>query len=276
LTKKELADLIRKKKSFLCIGLDTDPALIPPHLHQFEDPVFEFNRRIIAATSEFCVAYKINTAFYEARGAAGWVSMQKTFEAIPENLFSIADAKRADIGNTSRQYARAFFDPQSGGFDFDAITLNPYLGKDSIEPFLEYAGKWSILLALTSNPGSSDFQKLKPGEKELFLHVIEKAKTWGSDEQMMFVAGATHGRTLQEIRLAIPNHFILIPGIGTQGGNLKDVAAHCLTSEVGVLVNVSRDICFASNEENFAEESASRASAYQKQMEAALLAHHLL
>jgi orotidine-5'-phosphate decarboxylase len=260
----ELFQQIKKKESFLCIGLDTDLNLIPKHLQNSDDPVFEFNKQIIDATSEFAVAYKPNIAFYESLGPKGWESLEKTIRYIPENIFTIADAKRGDIGNTSLMYAKTFFDR----YNFDSVTVAPYMGKDSVTPFLDFKNKWVILLALTSNSGASDFQlqQLMKGERKLFEEVISTSKDWGTTENMMYVVGATQAEQLKQIRKIIPDHFLLIPGVGAQGGNLADVAKNGLNSHCGLLVNSSRQIMYASREEDFAEKARVEAKKLQAEM----------
>ena len=274
-TKENLFEEIKRKQSFLCVGLDTDIQKIPKHLFQTADPVFEFNKQIIDATKDFCVAYKINTAFYEANGIAGWQSLQKTFDYIPNNIFTIADAKRGDIGNTSSLYARAFFDKASSGFDFDALTVAPYMGQDSVSPFLAFDGRWVILLALTSNSGSRDFQYMNEGDEKLFERVLRISKQWGNDNNMMYVVGATHADEFKHIRSLVPKHFLLVPGVGTQGGDLEQLAKDGMNSTCGLIVNVSRQIIFASTENNFAEAAATEAKNYQQQM-SLLLQNYLL
>lgn len=270
MTRKELVRNILAKQSFLCIGLDTDLECLPPHLLKFDDPVFEFNKQIIEATHDLCVAYKPNLAFYEANGLAGWKSLEKTLTQIPENVFTIADAKRGDIGNTSSLYARAFFKTMN----FDAITVAPYMGKDSVAPFLAFDQKWVILLALTSNEGSEDFQFLKLSDNSL-LHenVLSKAQQWATPEQLMFVIGATHPEKLREIRQLVPQHFFLVPGIGAQGGSLDAVCEFGMNEEVGLLVNSSRGIIYASSGEDFAEAARKEAKALQNKM-AEILGRH--
>lgn len=267
MTKQELVGQIFSKKSFLCVGLDTDYTKIPKHLLEFPDPIFEFNKRIIDATKEYCVAYKPNIAFYEAAGVKGWESLQRTLEYIPKECFTIADAKRGDIGNTSSLYARAFFDKESSGLDFDSVTVAPYMGADSVLPFLEFKNKWVILLALTSNKGSEDFQfsKLAEGER-LFEKVLETSKQWGNDENLMYVVGATQAESLTEIRKIIPDSFLLIPGVGAQGGSLAEVSKYGLNKDCGLLVNSSRAIIFASSGKDFAERAAEEARKVQQEM----------
>ncbi|MGX5687889.1 orotidine-5'-phosphate decarboxylase [Arcticibacter tournemirensis] len=265
--REQLIDQIRLKKSFLCIGLDTDIDKIPNSLLDTEDPVFEFNKKIIDATKDFCVSYKINTAFYESRGLAGWASLIKTFEYLPKDCFSIADAKRGDIGNTSEMYAKAFFDPRSSGMSFDSVTVAPYMGADSVKPFLNFHDKWVILLALTSNEGSKDFQFLTSNSNEmLFESVLNTAKEWGSDENMMFVVGATRGEAFLTIRKHVPNHFLLVPGVGAQGGSLDDVCKYGMNHDCGLLVNSSRAIIYASSGEDFAEAARREAKKVQQEM----------
>jgi orotidine-5'-phosphate decarboxylase len=266
LTRSELIAQIRLKKSFLCIGLDTDIEKIPSHLIQYEDPVFEFNKDIINATKDLCVAYKINTAFYESRGVQGWESMKRTLDYIPADIFTIADAKRGDIGNTSAMYARAFFDKSSSGFEFDGLTVNPYMGEDSVTPFLQYENKWVILLALTSNKGSEDFQHRKEDGKSLYVDVIRTSKAWGNAGNLMYVIGATHPDLIREIRNFIPDHFLLIPGIGSQGGDLKKVVENGMNKDCGLLVNISRNIIYAGKGEGFTDDARAAAMEYQSEM----------
>lgn len=263
MTRSGLIQQIRNSKSYLCVGLDTDIAKIPAFLLKEEDPVFEFNKQIIDATKAYCVAYKINTAFYEASGVKGWETMEKTVRYIPSTHFKIADAKRGDIGNTASQYARAFFET----IPFDAITVAPYMGSDSVRPFLEYADKWTIVLGLTSNPGANDFEMLPAGDGLLYEKVMQTAAEWGNPGNLMFVTGATQAEALGAIRKMFPNHFFLVPGIGAQGGSLKDVSEKALNKDVGLLVNVSRAIIYASQKEDFAEEAGIIAKQYQYEME---------
>lgn len=248
MTKLELLEKIREKQSFLCIGLDPDITKIPSYLLEFEDPIFEFNKRIIDATKDVCVAYKPNTAFYECHGSKGWQSFEKTVNYIPKDCFIIADAKRGDIGNTSRYYAKTFFETYS----CDAVTVAPYMGFDSIQPFFKNPGKWIILLALTSNEGSIDFQckELANGQK-LYESVIEKAKDWGSDETLMFVVGATRSEEIINARRLAPTHFFLVPGVGAQGGSLSDVVKYGSNKDCGILINSSREIIYASKDKEF-------------------------
>ncbi|CAN5410582.1 orotidine-5'-phosphate decarboxylase [soil metagenome] len=254
--------------SFLCVGLDTDIHKIPPHLLKYEDPVFEFNRQIIDATSDSCVAYKINTAFYEARGVSGWQSLLKTLQYIPKDLFTIADAKRCDIGNTSELYAKAFFDPESSGFNFDALTVAPYMGEDSVKPFLKFRNKWIILLALTSNPGSYDFQHeiLKNGDDKLFERVLNQSQSWGNTDNLMYVIGATRAELFIKVREIVPDHFLLVPGVGAQGGNLSSVCKYGMNKNCGLLVNSSRAIIYSSDKEDFAERAGEAAGQLQLEM----------
>lgn len=266
MTRQELIAQIKAKKSFLCIGLDTDITLIPTFLLDFEDPVAEFNRRIIDATSDLCVAYKPNSAFYESRGLAGWKSLTDTSNYIPSDCLSIIDAKRGDIGNTSLMYAKAFFDPSSSGMSFDAITIAPYMGSDSVKPFLTFKNKWVILLAHTSNEGGKDFQLLKTGDQYLFEAVIEEANKWAGPDQLMYVVGATRPESFQLIRKHAPDNFLLVPGIGAQGGNLEEVCRYGLNTDCGLLVNASRSIIFASREEDFAERAREEALRIKTEM----------
>ncbi|MEM6843179.1 MAG: orotidine-5'-phosphate decarboxylase [Bacteroidota bacterium] len=269
MTQTDLFRQIQKKQSFLCVGLDPDLAKIPRHLHREEDPIFAFNRQIIDATANYCVAYKPNIAFYESLGAKGWESLRKTLDYIPNDFFTIADAKRGDIGNTSARYAHTFFET----YDFDSITVAPYMGEDSVTPFLQYAGKWVILLALTSNQGSNDFQHLTVGESQtpldrqpLYQQVLETSQKWSSVEQMMYVVGATQAEKLEEIRKIVPNHFILVPGVGAQGGSLEEVARYGMNDRCGLLVNSARGIIYASDGEDFAEQAGKAAQQLQQQM----------
>ncbi len=266
MNREQLIHVIREKRSFLCVGLDTDLKKIPSHLLEHEDPVFEFNRQIIDATIDFAVAYKPNLAFYECYGLKGWISLEKTISYLNRRkgeIFVIADAKRGDIGNTSRQYAQAFFEV----LDADAITVAPYMGADSVQPFLSYPGKWVIVLALTSNHGASDFQYLKSDGKYIFEQVLEKAKTWGNEGNMMFVVGATQAIQLEAIRKIVPDHFLLVPGVGAQGGSLQEVAKYGMTKDCGLIVNASRSILYASSGRDFAEKAREEAAKMQEEME---------
>ena len=265
--RKSLFDQILKKNSYLCVGLDPDIKKIPGFLLKEKDPIFEFNRQIIDSTNQFCVAYKPNIAFYESLGSKGWDSLQKTLDYIPKDIFTIADAKRGDIGNTSDLYARTFFDRESSGLSFDAITIAPYMGKDSVMPFLKYKDKWAILLALTSNEGGEDFQTLKIGDEELYIKVIKKAIQWSSSDQLMFVVGATKPELLLKIRKTANDYFLLVPGVGAQGGSLLDVSKNGMNSECGLLVNSSRNIIYASNDEHFAKAAAKASLLVQQEME---------
>lgn len=274
MNRQQLSDQIRSKQSFLCVGLDTDIEMIPRHLLATEDPVFEFNKAIIDATHKFCVAYKPNIAFYESMGVKGWISLKKTLDYIPKNIFTIADAKRGDIGNTSGFYAKAFFE----NYNFDSITIAPYMGRDSVEPFLAYKDKWVILLALTSNEGALDFQflRLDAGKIKLFEKVLSKSAKWGSKENMMFVVGATRGEMIEEVRRIVPDHFLLVPGIGAQGGSLAEVAKYGLNKDVGLLVNSSRGIIYASSNKDFATAAANQAFEIQQEMAGILRRNALL
>ena len=263
----DLVEQIFYKKTFLCVGLDADESRVPKHLFDaHEDPIFEFNKQIIDATAPYCVAYKPNTAFYEARGVAGWISLQKTIEYIPNTHFIIADAKRGDIGNTSRQYAKAFFE----SMPCDAVTVAPYMGEDSVSPFLEFDNKWVIVLGLTSNKGSSDFQFLKNSSsgKLFYQEVLEKTQTWGSIDNLMYVVGATHPENFEKIRRIIPNHFLLVPGVGAQGGDLDGLVKYGKNKEIGLLVNSSRGIIFADEGPQFAEAAADAAQTLSRRMAA--------
>lgn len=278
MTRAQLTEQIFSKKTYLCVGLDTDPERIPEHLHHLPDAVFQFNKAIIDSTKEHCVAYKINTAFYEALGLKGWEAMEKTVAYIPDTHFKIADAKRGDIGNTSVQYAKAFFK----AMDFDAITVAPYMGEDSVRPFLEFKDKWTILLGLTSNKGASDFElqtvvthatavpegALQDKGDTCFLYekVVSSAMSWGTDENLMFVVGATQSEQLANLRKRAPSHFFLVPGVGAQGGSLKGVSEAALIKDCGLLVNASRAIIYASEGEDFASEAAAIAQQYHFEM----------
>ncbi len=270
MTRKELLENIKRKQSFLCVGLDTDIKKIPQHLLTEEDPIFAFNKAIIDATAPYCIAYKPNLAFYESMGVKGWIAFEKTVQYIKEQYpdqFIIADAKRGDIGNTSAMYARTFFEEQN----LDSVTVAPYMGEDSVTPFLGYEGKWVILLALTSNKGSHDFQLMEDtaGEK-LFQKVLRKSQEWGNEDNMMYVVGATQGKAFEEIRQIVPNHFLLVPGIGAQGGSLEDVCRYGMNKDCGLIVNNSRAIIYADNTEKFAETAAQKAQEMQQQMAAEL------
>ncbi|TDB68143.1 orotidine-5'-phosphate decarboxylase [Arundinibacter roseus] len=267
MTHEELFFQITHKKSYLCVGLDTDIRKIPEHLLNEEDPVFAFNKAIIDATSDYCVAYKPNLAFYEAQGVAGWESLRKTLAYIPKTHFTIADAKRGDIGNTSGLYARTFFDPAASGLDFDSVTVAPYMGSDSVLPFLDYSNKWVILLALTSNTGGSDFQRLVVDDKPLYEHVLTTSQQWAGPDRMMYVVGATQADALSHIRTLVPNHFLLVPGVGAQGGSLEEVSRYGMNARCGLLVNSSRGILYAGNGQDFAQKARVEAHAIQQEME---------
>lgn len=274
MNRQELISLIRQRKSFLCVGLDTDPQKLPTHLQGEPDAVFKFNRAIIDATIDHCVAYKPNLAFYEAQGIEGLIQLKKTMDylhGLNKPVFTIADAKRGDIGNTSKQYAKAFLDPQ-GDFNFDALTIAPYMGEDSVTPFTTYEGKWVILLALTSNKGAFDFQYIENKEngKRLFESVLERSQQWGNVENMMYVVGATKADQLTQVRSIVPNNFLLVPGVGAQGGSLEEVCRYGLIPDCGLLVNSSRGIIYASNGTDFAERAGEEACKLQQQMAAHL------
>ena len=276
MNKQELFENIKRKQSFLCVGLDTDIKKIPEHLLKEEDPIFAFNKAIIDATAPYCIAYKPNLAFYESMGVKGWIAFEKTVEYIKKNYsdqFIIADAKRGDIGNTSAMYARTFFEE----LDIDSVTVAPYMGEDSVTPFLTYEGKWVILLALTSNKGSHDFQLTedKDGER-LFEKVLRKSQAWANDENMMYVVGATQGRMFEDIRRIVPNHFLLVPGIGAQGGSLEEVCRYGMTPQCGLIVNSSRAIIYADKSEAFAQAAKNEAEKVQKQMAEQLKAAHII
>lgn len=278
MTRHQLVEQIFKKGSYLCVGLDTDISKIPKHLLSSPDPIFQFNKQIIDATKDLCVGYKINTAFYEAMGLKGWESLERTVNYIPQEHFKIADAKRGDIGNTSSQYAKAFFE----ALNFDAVTVAPYMGEDSVRPFLEYRDKWAIVLGLTSNTGAKDFELQrfdtktdlldegihieKHGTKFLYEMVLEKVSKWGSTNNLMFVIGATQADEFANIRQLTPEHFYLVPGVGAQGGSLKEISGKAMTKDCGILVNASRAIIYASMKENFADEAKLVAQQYQTEM----------
>ena len=270
MTYSELSSQILQKQSYLCVGLDTDLRKIPTHLLAEKDPVFAFNKAIIDATAAYTVAYKPNIAFYEAQGPRGWESLQKTLDYIPADCFTIADAKRGDIGNTSDLYARTFFEPTAAGLSFDSVTVAPYMGHDSVTPFLAYEGKWVILLALTSNPGSADFQRQAVADQELFETVIETAQTCAGPDKLMFVVGATQAKELGRIRTLAPKNFLLVPGVGAQGGSLADVSRYGLTADGGLLVNASRSILYASTGTDFAEQARAEAKRLQQEMKSYL------
>ena len=273
MTRQELISLIRERRSFLCVGLDTDPAKMPEHLRSEKDGVFHFNRAIIDATIDHCVAYKPNLAFYEAMGIEGLRQLKLTMDylhSLGKPAFTIADAKRGDIGNTSERYAKAFLDPQ-GDFNFDAITVAPYMGADSVQPFTVYPNKWVILLALTSNKGAFDFQLTTDAEgTPLYQRVLETSKQWGNEDNMMYVVGATKAEMLTDVRRIVPNSFLLVPGVGAQGGSLEEVCHHGINNDCGLLVNSSRGIIYASNGTDFAEAAAREAEKLHNQMAAVL------
>ncbi len=273
MTREALIAEIKRKKSFLCIGLDTDMNKIPEFLKRYEDPIFEFNKRIIDATKDLCVAYKPNIAFYECLGPKGWESLKKTLDYIPKNIFTIADAKRGDIGNTSTYYAKTFFEY----LNFDAVTVAPYMGEDSITPFLEFKDKWVIVLALTSNKGSMDFQVFENshGEK-LYERVLEKTSLWGASNQLMYVVGATRLEQIKEVRAKVPNYFFLVPGVGAQGGSLEDVVNYGWNDDCGLLVNSSRGIIYTSNGESFDKDARESAKKVQLQMRDVLVSKKMI
>ena len=262
MTKKQLSAHIKARSSYLCVGLDSDINKIPKHLLSCTDPVFEFNKQIIDATKDHCASYKINTAFYESQGTKGWEAMEKTVNYIPHTHFTIADAKRGDIGNTSSHYAKAFFET----LNFDAITVAPYMGEDSVRPFLEYTNKWTIVLGLTSNPGSKDFELQQTGRERLYEKVLKTVAGWGSAENLMFVVGATQAEEFINIRNILPDHFFLVPGVGFQGGSLKEISEKAMNKDYGILINVSRAIIFAGEKEDFALEAKAIAAQYQQEM----------
>ena len=269
MNRTELFNLIKKKNSFLCVGLDTDLNKIPSHLLKEKDPVFEFNKQIIDATIDFAVAYKPNLAFYECLGPRGLESLQRTMEYLPKDVFTIADAKRGDIGNTSDMYAKTFFEY----YNFDAVTVAPYMGEDSVKSYLSYDNKWAIVLALTSNKGADDFQLRKINTGYLFQEVIKKIKTFGTTDNLMFVVGATKAEMMKEIRKLIPDHFLLIPGVGAQGGSLEDVAKYGMNKSCGLLVNASRSILYAGNSYDFTTKAAALAKNMQQEMQKLLNIH---
>lgn len=262
MTREFLIGEIKRKRSFLCVGLDTDIDKIPKHLRSYPDAIFRFNKAIIESTKDYCVSYKINTAFYEAQGLRGWEAMQQTVNYIPSTHFKIADAKRGDIGNTSAQYARAFFEALS----FDAITVAPYMGEDSIRPFLEYDNKFTIVLGLTSNAGAKDFELQKTGEEYLYEKVLRTVSKWGTADNLMFVVGATQSAELKNIRTIIPDNFLLIPGVGAQGGSLSDVSNYGMNKDCGLLVNASRAIIYAGDNEDFGNQASLAAKQYHQEM----------
>lgn len=262
MNRQQLVEQIKTKRSFLCVGLDTDITKLPEHLQDRPDAIFEFNKTIIDATKDHCVSYKINTAFYEALGLKGWEAMEKTIDYIPDTHFTIADAKRGDIGNTSTQYAKAFFET----LKFDAVTVAPYMGEDSVRPFMEYDNRFVIVLGLTSNKGARDFELQKMGDRFLYEAVISKVAEWGTPENLMFVVGATQASELANIRTIIPDHFLLVPGVGAQGGSLQEVSSYGMNNDCGLLVNASRAIIYASGGTDFAEAAKKAAQDYQAEM----------
>ncbi|WP_285008842.1 orotidine-5'-phosphate decarboxylase [Pedobacter faecalis] len=267
MNKQQLIEQIKIKKSFLCIGLDPVKENLPPHLLKYDNPVLEFNKQIIDATKDLCVAYKPNTAFYECMGLVGWQTLMQTWEYIPKDVLTIADAKRGDIGNTSSMYAEAFFNQEKSGMSFDAVTVAPYMGHDSVGPFLNYKDKWVILLALTSNAGHSDFQLLESQNGKLYEEVIRTSASWGGSEQMMYVVGATRGSEFAAVRKLAPDHFLLVPGVGAQGGSLSEVCKYGLTPDCGLLVNAARSIIYAGKGEDFAEKAREEALKLQQEMQ---------
>ncbi|SFA45998.1 orotidine-5'-phosphate decarboxylase [Pedobacter suwonensis] len=271
MTKQQLFEQIQKKRSFLCVGLDSSLDKIPQHLLRYENPILEFNKQIIDATKDLCVAYKPNTAFYECYGKKGWETLTETWKYIPNDIFSIADAKRGDIGNTSAMYAETFFNEVSSEMSFDSVTVAPYMGSDSVSPFLTFKDKWVILLALTSNAGHADFQLQEVGEDRLFEKVIKISQTWATDEQMMYVVGATRGAAFGDVRKLAPDHFLLVPGVGAQGGDLGEVCKYGLNSQCGLLINSSRGIIYASQGEDFAERAREEALKLKEEMEQILV-----
>ena len=269
-SREQLIEQIKQKKSFLCVGLDTDIDKIPEFLKEYPDPILEFNKRIIDATKDLCVSYKPNAAFYEARGIKGLQSLIDTWKYLPADTLNIIDAKRGDIGNTSDKYAKAFFDENASGMSFDAITITPYMGNDSVIPYLAYEGKWIIILALTSSVGSKDFQYLQTGDGYLYETVIQKANTWAGADRIMYVVGATKSTEFTNIRKYAPDNFLLVPGVGAQGGSLEDVCKYGITKDCGLIVNASRSIIYASNGKDFAEAARAEAQSMQQQMQVEL------
>jgi orotidine-5'-phosphate decarboxylase len=270
ISRRQLIDQIKQKRSFLCVGLDTDIDKIPVFLKQYPDPIFEFNKRIIDATKDLCIAYKPNAAFYESRGIKGLLSLIATENYLPAETLNIIDAKRGDIGNTSGMYAKAFFDKEASGMSFDAITVAPYMGNDSVTPFLTFEGKWVIVLALTSSVGSKDFQYLTTESGFLYETIIQKANTWAGADRIMYVVGATKSTEFTNIRKYAPDNFLLVPGVGAQGGNLQEVCKYGMTKDCGLIVNASRSIIYASNGEDFAEAARAEALKIQQEMEVEL------
>ncbi len=271
MNREQLFEQIKQKKSFLCVGLDPVLDKLPKHLLKYNDPILEFNKQLIDATHDLCVAYKPNSAFYENYGAKGWQTLTDTWKHIPKNVFTIADAKRGDIGNTSAMYAEAFFNEESSGMSFDSITVAPYMGRDSVSPFLNFNDKWVILLALTSNEGSQDFQVKQSGTDLLFEQVIKTSSQWATPDQMMYVVGATKAEAFENIRRLAPEHFLLVPGVGAQGGSLAAVCKYGLNKQCGLLVNAARSIIYASNGLDFAEKAREEALTLQREMEQILV-----
>lgn len=276
MNKEQLFEQIQKKKSFLCIGLDPVLNKLPKHLLKYNDPILEFNKQLIDATHDLCVAYKPNTAFYESRGVKGWETLVNTWKHFPKDVFTIADAKRGDIGNTSAMYAEAFFNEESSEMSFDSITVAPYMGKDSVSPFLNHPNKWVILLALTSNAGSQDFQSKQSDDQKLYGQVITTSQQWATSSQMMYVVGATKPEEFKNIRQLAPEHFLLVPGVGAQGGSLSAVCQYGLNSQCGLLVNAARSIIYASDGLDFAEKAREEALLLQQEMEQILQASNLI
>lgn len=267
ISRRDLIDQIKTKKSFLCVGLDPDIEKIPEYLKEKADPIYEFNKQIIDATHDLCVAYKPNSAFYESCGVKGWQTLIDTWKHLPKNCLNIIDAKRGDMGNTSQMYAKAFFDESASGMSFDAITVSPYMGHDAIEPYLAYPGKWVVLLALTSSAGSKDFQYLNTDNGLLYEAVIQKANQWAGADRIMFVVGATKSTEFNNIRKFAPDNFLLVPGIGAQGGNLSEVCQYGMNKDCGILVNASRSIIYASSGKDFADAARAEALNLQQQMQ---------
>ncbi|WP_316765445.1 orotidine-5'-phosphate decarboxylase [Pedobacter frigiditerrae] len=276
MNKEQLFEQIQQKKSFLCIGLDPVLDKLPKHLLKYNDPILEFNKQLIDATHDLCVAYKPNTAFYESRGVKGWETLVNTWKHFPKDIFTIADAKRGDIGNTSAMYAEAFFNEESSAMSFDSVTVAPYMGKDSVSPFLNHPNKWVILLALTSNAGSQDFQAKQSDNQKLYEQVITTSQHWATSDQLMYVVGATKAEEFQNIRQLAPDHFLLVPGVGAQGGSLSAVCQYGLNSQCGLLVNAARSIIYASNGLDFAEKAREEALLLQQEMEQILKAADLI
>ena len=270
ISRAQLIEQIKQKKTFLCVGLDTDIDKIPEFLKDYPDPILEFNKRIIDATQDLCIAYKPNAAFYEAYGIKGLQSLIDTWKYLPTDTLNIIDAKRGDIGNTSDKYAKAFFNEEASGMSFDAITITPYMGNDSVTPYLAYEGKWIILLALTSSIGSKDFQYLQTGDGYLYETVIQKANTWAGADRIMYVVGATKSTEFTNIRKYAPDNFLLVPGVGAQGGSLEEVCRYGITKDCGLIVNASRSIIYASNGKDFADAARAEAQSMQQQMQAEL------